>query len=142
MTAAKQAKAIENQITDWSVYREVQARAPMVSELPLPNAPDNFGIIINLTIQPEFLSLKVIFDLTVNALHWINNNGQFAPFDQASIRVLIEVRIGDPERIFILNAPVNGIRDIPIERPEGLLENVSDRRYTSYWYCDKSRVLT
>jgi hypothetical protein len=141
MNAAKQAKIIQKKLDKWPIYRDVRAVSPLVSELPHRDAPNRFGIIINLVIRPECLTLRSLFNLTVETIRWLRDNNYLRSFEETAIRVFSAGK-GEPERILIFNADVTAIDDIPITSPEVLLLEINNPRCNWYWYCDKNTINT
>jgi hypothetical protein len=141
MSAADQAMLVSRKLEEWPVYRSVQASSPMVAELPSPDDPNRFALMINLVARRECVNLRLIFELTIGAIRWMHQKRYLKPFEYVAVRLFSSDEGADePERIIILNAPVAGIAAIPVKSPDALLSEVVDSRFDLYWYRDKTTI--
>lgn len=109
-----------------------------VCVISLPRRDGRHGLMVNLFLRRDSLTLDLIWHATTRLLRHLHRSGLLAGYESAAIRVYEAANGTEPDRILLFNTDIAALPLPRLRKPGDLLSATPD---VVYWYKHPDHVL-
>lgn len=142
MKPSERAAEIAQILTEDPSITKVVNSVPTATEIPIDAQMQSFLLMINLYIDASFISIPVLWEMTVPVIRRLSNSNKLKEFKTVAIQICGSRKGQASERIIRVSSLVNCVEQLIANEPGHLLNDGiwKGDSFECAWYWDKEKI--